>query len=53
LSNWIEPGEAEAVLSAVAAAEGATSGEIVPVLLSAADDYEVAYWKAKLKEQRT
>lgn len=40
------PEEAEAIREAVVAAEGATAGEIVPVLLSAADSYEVAYWKA-------
>jgi len=46
LSNWIEPVDAEAIHAAVTDAERRTSGEIVPVLLSAADDYEVAYWKA-------
>jgi putative membrane protein len=46
LSNWIEPEQAAAVSTAVAEAERRSSGEIVPVLLSAADDYEVAYWKA-------
>jgi putative membrane protein len=44
--DWLSPGEAEAVRGAVTAAERRTSGEVVPVLLSAADDYEVAYWKA-------
>lgn len=46
MTHWIEPEEAQAIHAAVADAERRTSGEIVPVLLSAADDYEAAYWKA-------
>jgi putative membrane protein len=46
LNEWIEAPQADAIRAAVAAAERRSSGEIVPVLLSAADDYEVAYWKA-------
>src|SRR5262245_14393809 len=44
--GWLDPGEEEAIRGAVSAAERSTSGEIVPVLLSAADEYEVAFWKA-------
>lgn len=46
MASWIDTQEAERVRAEVVAAERRTSGEIVPVLLSAADDYEVAYWKA-------
>ena len=42
----MKPGEADAIRTAVATAERRTSGEIVPVLLSAADDYEISIWKA-------
>lgn len=46
MSNPSESPDGEAVRTAVAAAEKRSSGEIVPVILPAADDYEVAYWKA-------
>lgn len=37
--------EAAAIRDAVAEAERATGGEIVPLALIAADEYQVAYWK--------
>ena len=46
MPNWIQPQEGETIRAAVVDAERRSRGEIVPVLLSAADDYEVAYWKA-------
>lgn len=46
MKNLLQPMEAESIRAAVAEAEARSAGEIVPVLLSAADSYEVGYWKA-------
>jgi putative membrane protein len=43
--SLVSDAEAQAIRAAVAAAEQASAGEIVPVLVDAADDYELADWK--------
>ena len=41
----VSDAESQAIRAAVAAAEQASAGEIVPLLVDAADDYELADWK--------
>jgi len=41
----VSDAESEAIRAAVAAAERNSAGEIVPLLVDAADDYEMADWK--------
>lgn len=41
----VSDAESQAIRAAVAAAERASAGEIVPLLVDAADDYELADWK--------
>lgn len=43
--SLVSEAESEAIRAAVAAAERASAGEIVPLLVEAADGYEVADWK--------
>lgn len=46
LARLFSPGDLERISAAVQAAEGQTSGEIVPYVCERSDDYEVALWRA-------
>jgi putative membrane protein len=46
VSHLFSPADLERIRAAVKAAEGGTSGEIVPYLVDASDDYEEAEWRS-------
>lgn len=46
VEKLFSPADREAIAVAVREAEGQTAGEIVPVVVEASDEYEVATWRA-------